>query len=87
VPNPAITSPSEIYYRITVKDSTTGQEVLRCSQVSFTGATFDFDNYPPLNPGNFAALTGNGFTGNLSVTGNVAATGSVRLRSSLMRWL
>jgi hypothetical protein len=77
VPNPANTAPAGIYYRISVKDSSTGQEVLRYSQVSFTGATFTFDNYAPLNQGNFAALTGNAVTGNLSVTGNVAATGTV----------
>src|SRR6185437_11152352 len=77
VPNPANTLPSGIYYRITVKDSSTGQEVLRYPQVSFTGTTFNFDNYAPLNLGNFASLTGNAVTGNLAVTGNVAATGTV----------
>jgi hypothetical protein len=77
VPNPATTSPSGIYYRITVKDSSTGQEVLRYTQVSFAGATFNFDNYAPLNLGSFAGLSGNAVTGNLSVTGNVAATGTV----------
>src|SRR6185437_3148992 len=77
VPNPANTLPAGIYYRITVKDSSTGQEVLRYPQVSFTGTTFNFDNYAPLNLGNFASLTGNAVTGNLAVTGNVAATGTV----------
>ena len=77
VPEPAHTSPAGIYYRVTVKDSSTGQEVLRYSLVSFTGATFNFDNYAPLNLGNFASLTGNSVSGNLSVSGNVAATGTV----------
>jgi hypothetical protein len=77
VPNPANTSPSGIYYRVTVKDSSTGQEVLRYALVSFTGATFNFDNYAPVNLGSFAPLTGNSVSGNLSVTGNVAATGTV----------
>jgi hypothetical protein len=77
VPNPANTLPSGICYRVTVKDSSTGQEVLRYTLVSFTGATFNFDNYAPLNLGSAAPLSGNSVTGNLSVTGNVAATGTV----------
>jgi hypothetical protein len=77
VPNPASTQPSGIYYRITVKDSSTGLEVLRYTTVSFTGATFNFDNYAPQNLGSPAPLSGNAVTGNLSVTGNVAATGTV----------
>lgn len=77
VPTPAATSPAGIYYRVTVKDSSTGQEVLRYTGVTFTGATFNFDNYAPVNLGSFAPLTGNSVSGNLSVTGNVAATGTV----------
>jgi hypothetical protein len=77
VPNPSATLPSGIYYRVTVKDSSSGLEVLRYTTVSFTGATFNFDNYAPLNLGSPAPLTGNSVTGNLSVTGNVAATGTV----------
>jgi hypothetical protein len=77
VPNPAATLPSGIYYRITVKDSSTGQEVLRYTGVSFTGATFNFDNYAPVNLGSFAPLSGNSVSGNLAVSGNVAATGTV----------
>ncbi|HZD94208.1 MAG TPA: hypothetical protein VE133_08140, partial [Candidatus Sulfotelmatobacter sp.] len=77
VPEPAHTAPAGIYYRVTVKDSTTGQEVLRYINVTFAGATFNFDNYAPTNLGNFAPLTGNSVSGNLNVTGNVAATGTV----------
>jgi len=77
VPNPAATLPSGIYYRVTVKDSSTGQEVLRYTGVSFTGATFNFDNYAPVNLGSFAPLSGNSVSGNLAVSGNVAATGTV----------
>jgi hypothetical protein len=77
VPNPASTQPAGIYYRVTVKDSSSGLEVLRYTQVSFTGATFNFDNYAPQNLGTPAPLSGNSVTGNLSVTGNVAATGTV----------
>jgi hypothetical protein len=77
VPNPASTQPSGIYYRITVKDSSTGQEVLRYTGVSFSGATFNFDNYAPVNLGSFAPLSGNSVSGNLAVSGNVAATGTV----------
>jgi hypothetical protein len=77
VPNPSATSPSGIYYRVTVRDSSTGQEVLRYSLVSFTGATFNFDNYAPMNLAQGSPLSGTSVTGNLSVTGNVAATGTV----------
>jgi hypothetical protein len=77
VPNPSATSPSGIYYRVTVKDSSTGQEVLRYTLVSFTGATFNFDNYAPMNLAQGSPLSGTSVTGNLSVTGNVAATGTV----------
>lgn len=77
VPNPAATLPAGIYYRVTVKDSSTGQEVLRYTQVSFTGASFNFDTYVPLNLGTPAPLSGNAVTGNLSVSGNVSATGTV----------
>ncbi|HEX9255615.1 MAG TPA: hypothetical protein VF938_08710 [Candidatus Angelobacter sp.] len=77
VPNPAGTLPAGIYYRVTVKDSSTGQEVLRYTQVSFTGASFNFDTYAPINLGTPAPLSGNAVTGNLSVSGNVSATGTV----------
>jgi hypothetical protein len=77
VPNPAATSPTGLYYRITVKDSSNGQEVLRYTQVTFSGTVFNFDNYAPTNVGNFAPLTGNSVSGNLSVSGNVVATGTV----------
>jgi hypothetical protein len=77
VPNPASTLPSGIYYRVTVRDSSTGQEVLRYTGVSFTGATFNFDNYAPVNLGSFAPLSGNSVSGNLAVSGNIAATGTV----------
>ena len=77
VPNPATTQPAGVYYRVTVKDSSTGQEVLRYTQVSFTGASFNFDAYAPINLGTPAPLSGNAVTGNLSVSGNVSATGTV----------
>jgi hypothetical protein len=77
VPNPGSTTPTGIYYRVTARDVSSGQEVLRYNQVSFTGATFNFDNYAPLNLGQFSPLTGNSVSGNLAVSGNVAATGTV----------
>jgi hypothetical protein len=77
VPNPQFTAPSGIYYRVTAKDSSTGQEVLRYTQVTFTGGTFNFDNYAPTNLGMFAPLSGNSVVGNLSVSGNITTTGSV----------
>ena len=77
VPNPSATSPSGIYYRVTVKDSSTGQEVLRYSLVSFTGATFNFDNYAPTNLAQGAPLSGTTVSGNLSGNGNATFTGTV----------
>lgn len=77
VPNPSATSPSGIYYRITVKDSSTGQEVLRYTLVSFTGATFNFDNYAPTNLAQGAPLSGTTVSGNLSGNGNATFTGTV----------
>jgi len=77
VPNPANTSPTGIYYRVTVKDSSTGQEVLRYALVSFTGATFNFDNYAPTNLASAAPLTGTVVNGNLSGNGNATFTGTV----------
>jgi hypothetical protein len=76
VPNPAGTTPTGIYYRITVKDVNSGQEVLRYNQVSFTGTSFNFDNYAPVILGQFAPLTGTAVSGNLSVNGNLSITGS-----------
>jgi hypothetical protein len=76
VPNPANTQPAGVYYRVTVKDSSTGQEVLRYSQVTFSGTAFNFDNYAPTLVGSFAPLSGNSVSGNLSVSGNVSVTGA-----------
>ena len=77
VPNPASTQPAGIYYRITVKDTSTGQEVLRYTQVTFSGGSFNFDAYAPTNLGSFAPLTGNSVSGNLSVSGNASVTGTL----------
>lgn len=78
VPNPATALPSGIYYRVTVKDTSNGVEVLRYIGVTFSGGTFNFDNYTPALAGaSFAPLTGTSVSGNLGVTGNIAATGSV----------
>lgn len=77
VPNPSATSPTGIYYRVTVKDSSTGQEVLRYTLVSFTGATFNFDNYAPTNLAAGAPLSGTTVSGNLSGNGNATFTGTV----------
>jgi hypothetical protein len=78
VPNPAATLPSGIYYRVIVKDTSNGVEVLRYTGVTFSGGTFNFDNYTPALAGaSFAPLTGTSVSGNLGVTGNIAATGSV----------
>lgn len=77
VPNPANTQPAGVYYRATVKDTSTGLEVLRYTQVSFSGTSFSFDNYAPITVGSFAPLTGTSVSGNLSVSGNASITGSV----------
>jgi hypothetical protein len=78
VPNPANTQPAGVYYRVTVKDTSTGQEVLRYTAVTFAGATLNFDSYQPNLPG--ASLnppSGNSVAGNLSVSGNLSVTGTV----------
>lgn len=77
VPDPGSTMPAGIYYRVTVVDSSSGKEVLRYTLVSFTGATFNFDNYAPTGASAGAPLTGTSVTGPLSVTGNISATGTV----------
>jgi len=76
VPNPAQTTPAGIFYRVTVKDSSSGLEVLHYTQVTFSGATFNFDNYAPLNAGSFAPPAGTAVSGNLSVNGNLSVTGT-----------
>jgi hypothetical protein len=76
VPNPTNTTPAGVYYRVTVRDVNSGQEVLRYNQVSFTGTSFNFDNYAPLILGQFAPLVGAAVSGNLSVNGNLSITGS-----------
>ncbi len=81
VPNPANTQPSGIYYRITVKDSSTGQEVLRYTQVAFAGGTFNFDNYAPTFP-TFIPPTTNATVGNLTINGNLSVTGSMTFTPS-----
>jgi|GEM_PF-1162883 len=76
VPNPATTTPAGIYYRVVAKDTSTGQEVLRYTQVTFNGATFNFDNYAPISQGQFAPPSGAAVSGNLSVNGNLSITGT-----------
>lgn len=78
VPNPALTAPTGVYYRVTVIDSATGQEALRYTGVTFSGATFNFDTYTPNAPGfTPAPLSGTSVTGNLGVTGNITASGTI----------
>jgi hypothetical protein len=77
VPNPAQTTPAGIYYRVLARDSSTGQEVLRYTQVTFNGASFNFDLYSPLSQGQFSPPAGNAVNGNLNVNGNITATGSL----------
>jgi hypothetical protein len=77
IPNPALTAPSGVYYRVTVIDSSSGREVLRYTQVTFSGGAFNFDTYAPTNLGQMSPLSGTSVTGTLSVAGNVNATGSV----------
>jgi len=76
VPNPAQTTPAGIFYRVIVRDTSTGLEVLRYTQVTFNGATFNFDNYAPLNIGQVSPPAGTAVNGNLSVNGNLTITGS-----------
>lgn len=77
IPNPALTAPSGVYYRVTIIDSSSGREVLRYTQVTFSGGTFNFDSYAPVNLGQMSPLSGTSVAGTLSVSGNVNATGAV----------
>ncbi len=81
VPNPQNTTPAGVYYRVTAKDSSTGQEVLRYTQVTFTGGTFNFDNYAPTNVGSFTPPSGTATPGNLTINGNLSVTGSATFGS------
>ncbi|HET6842170.1 MAG TPA: hypothetical protein VFK06_10885 [Candidatus Angelobacter sp.] len=76
VPNPVNTTPAGVFYRVTVKDSSTGQEVLRYTQVTFSGGAFNFDAYAPVSIGSFTPPTGTATPGNLTVNGNLNVTGS-----------
>jgi hypothetical protein len=83
VPNPALTVPAGINYRVTVKDTTlgsatNGQEILRYKNVSFVGAGFNFDAYGP-TIGNVVPLTGTSTSGSLAVNGDLSVTGSFNL--------
>jgi hypothetical protein len=76
VPNPVNTTPAGVFYRVTVKDSSTGQEVLRYTQVTFSGGAFNFDAYAPVSIGSFTPPTGTATPGSLTVNGNLNVTGS-----------
>jgi hypothetical protein len=77
VPNPQNTQPQGIYYRVTVTDSSTGQVVLRYLGVSFSGASFNLDQYAPQYPGLFTAPGSISTPGNFTVNGNLTVTGSI----------
>ncbi|MGH9567529.1 MAG: hypothetical protein ACRD4I_16235 [Candidatus Angelobacter sp.] len=77
IPNPALTAPSGVFYRVTVIDSSSGREVLRYTQVTFAGPAFNFDAYAPANLGPMSPLGGTSVTGPLNVAGNINATGSL----------
>ncbi len=77
VPNPQNTQPQGIYYRVTVTDSATGQLVLRYTQVSFSGASFNLDQYAPQYPGLVTAPGAISTPGNFTVNGNLSVTGSI----------
>ncbi|PYY12934.1 MAG: hypothetical protein DMG60_22960, partial [Acidobacteria bacterium] len=77
VPNPQNTQPQGIYYRVTVTDSSTGQLALRYTGVSFSGTTFNLDQYAPQYPGLVAAPGSISTPGNFTVNGNLTVTGSI----------
>ena len=77
VPNPQSTQPQGIYYRVTVNDTATGQLVLKYTAVSFSGATFNLDQYAPQYPGLVVAPGATSTPGNFSVGGNLSVTGSI----------
>lgn len=77
VPNPQNTQPQGIYYRVTVTDSSTGQTVLRYAAVSFSGGSFNLDQYAPQYPGLVTAPGSTSTPGNFTVNGNLSVTGSI----------
>jgi hypothetical protein len=77
VPNPQNTQPQGIYYRVTVTDMATGQPVLKYTAVSFSGATFNLDNYAPQYPGLVTAPGSTSTPGSFSVGGNLTVTGTI----------
>ena len=51
--------------------------MLRYTQVTFNGTTFNFDNYAPINVGQVSPPAGTAVSGNLSVNGNASITGAL----------
>ncbi len=78
VANPASTIPKGITYRITVTDSSTNQIVLKYAGVSFSGASFNLDNYAPM-PAALLPPSGASVNGPLAVNGDLSVTGSSNL--------
>ena len=77
VPNPQNTQPQGIYYRVTVTDSATSQPVLKYTAVTFSGASFNLDQYAPQYPGLVSAPGATSTSGNFTVNGNLSVTGAV----------
>src|SRR5260221_4024122 len=50
LPHPAVTAPAGIFYRVTVHDTSVGQQGLRYTQVSFSGARFNIVAYTSTRP-------------------------------------
>jgi hypothetical protein len=78
VANPANTNPAGVLYHITVKNTATQKVVVEYSQVSFSGAAFNFDTYA--NSG--AAVippTGGTVAGTLTVAGNASTTNDLTI--------
>jgi hypothetical protein len=77
VPNPANTAPSGINYRFFGYDSSTGQQILWCSNVVFTGGTFNFDLYQGCGGQTAQAnVSGASISGPFTVNGNIIWTGT-----------
>src|SRR5438105_9543891 len=74
VPNPQNTQPQGIYYRVTATDMATGQPVLKYTTVSFSGASFNLDQYAPQYPGLVTAPSSTSTPGNFTVNGNLSVT-------------
>lgn len=74
VPNPVLTVPGGIYYRIQIKVG--NQIIYNCAGAQFSGTTFNFDNFACPTQVPAVPITGQTVAGPLNVQGSLTCTGS-----------